>query len=246
MPSFESIQAGARSVCLLAALLAWGAPAAPAAAQQPDADSKTNSPAPNPAKAVGGQPGDSASPTAGAPPDKPVAVASSDLSSLDRLLPIGKSARKVTIPTVDDDGRLESVVTMGTITRVDQENFELEKVVLTSFDKPDSAAADAPPTTTVITLLSARYHAPTRVLVSDQRVTIRKPTLFLSGDSLRYDSATGNAHIIGKSYTLITEAPREEAAPPPDELDDDLDDFEDTEEPRSLARPGPNPPPTRQ
>lgn len=240
MPSSDPISSVLRPVCLLAVLLV------PAAAQEagpaPAAAAKAASAAADPGK--GPKAGEGKAPEAEA--NQTVAVASSDLSSLDRLLPVGKSARKVTVPTVDEDGRLESVVTMGTITRVDEENFDLQKVVLTSFDKPDPAVPSAPPSATVITLLTARYHAPTRVLVSDQRVTIRKPTLFLSGDSLRYDSATGNAHILGKSYALITEAPRIEPEPPAEDADDDLEDFEDSEEPKTPATPGPTPPPTRQ
>jgi hypothetical protein len=141
-------------------------------------------------------------------PGQSVQVATSDLSSLNRLLPIGKTARKVTVPTVDEEGRLTSVVTMGAITRVDEDNFDLEKVVLTSYDQPDAETPAAAPSTTVITLINARYHAPTRLLVSERPVTIRKPTLFLTGDSLRYDSAAGRALMKGNTRAIITDAPR--------------------------------------
>jgi len=152
-----------------------------------------------------------AAPEKPATPGTAVEVASSDLSSLNRLLPVGKTARKVTVPTVDVDGRLTSVVTMNAITRVDDEYFDLEKVVLTSYDEPDENAPEAAPSTTVITLTRARYHAPSRVLVSDAPVTIRKPTLYLRGDSLHYDSAAGRAVIKGRSEAVITDA----AAPGP-------------------------------
>jgi len=140
-------------------------------------------------------------------PGQPVPVAASDLSSLNRLLPVGKTARKVTVPTVDEEGRLTSVVTMGAITRIDEDHFDLEKVVLTSFDHGEEKGPSASPDQTVITLITARYHAPTRVLVSDRPVTVRKPNLLLKGDSLHYDSASGRSFIKGHSLLLITDAP---------------------------------------
>jgi hypothetical protein len=169
----------------------------------------------------------SAGPASAEPAENAVAVAASDLSSLDRLLPVGKTARKVTVPTVDEEGLLTSVVTMGSITRLDEDNFSLEKVVMTSYDEAASASSTAERSRTVIRLLSARYHAPTRVLVSDEPVTIQKPTLFMSGDSLRYDSAAGRAVIKGNAKALIMETPRVEPDPEPDEAGDDLDEEDD-------------------
>ena len=145
---------------------------------------------------------------------QPVVVAASDLSSLNRLLPVGKTARRVTVPTVNDEGVLTSLATMGAITRLDDENFLLEDVVLTSFGRPaeDGGASED---STIITLISGRYHAPTRFLHSDQEVSIRKPGLVMTGDSLQYDSAAGLALMKGKTKALITDAPTPAPDSPP-------------------------------
>ena len=149
------------------------------------------------------------------PPGQPVAVAASDLSSLNRLLPVGKTARRVTVPTVNVEGVLTSLVTMGAITRLDDENFLLEDVVLTSFGRPveEGTTSDE---ATIITLISGRYHAPTRFLHSDQEVSIRKPGLVMTGDSLQYDSAAGIALMKGKTKALITDAPSPAPDSPPE------------------------------
>ena len=149
------------------------------------------------------------------PPGQPVAVAASDLSSLNRLLPVGKTARRVTVPTVNEEGVLTSLVTMGAITRLDDENFLLEDVVLTSFGRPveEGTTSDE---ATIITLISGRYHAPTRFLHSDQEVSIRKPGLVMTGDSLQYDSAAGIALMKGKTKALITDAPSPAPHSPPE------------------------------
>ena len=149
-----------------------------------------------------------------APPGQPVVVAASDLSSLNRLLPVGKTARRVTVPTVNEEGVLTSLVTMGAITRLDDENFLLEDVVLTSFDRPTEEGTTSDEAT-IITLISGRYHAPTRFLHSDQEVSIRKPGLVMTGDSLQYDSAAGIALMKGKTKALITDAPSPAPDSPP-------------------------------
>jgi hypothetical protein len=149
-----------------------------------------------------------------APPGQPVTVAASDLSSLNRLLPVGKTARRVTVPTVNEEGVLTSLVTMGAITRLDDENFLLEDVVLTSFGRPTEEGTTSDEAT-IITLISGRYHAPTRFLHSDQEVSIRKPGLVMTGDSLQYDSAAGIALMKGKTKALITDAPSPAPDSPP-------------------------------
>lgn len=148
-------------------------------------------------------------------PGQPVAVAASDLSSLNRLLPVGKTARRVTVPTVNEEGVLTSLVTMGAITRLDDENFLLEDVVLTSFGRPAEEGTTSDEAT-IITLISGRYHAPTRFLHSDQEVSIRKPGLVMTGDSLQYDSAAGIALMKGKTKALITDAPSPDPDSPPE------------------------------
>lgn len=187
-------------------------------------------------------------PSAVAPPvagqDMPVAV--SDLTSLNRLLPVGKTAHRVTVPTVDEEGHLTSVITMGSITRLDEENFRLEKVVLTSFEPaaaPDGqlAPATAAPEETVIRLVEATYHAPTRVLISEKPVTVRKPTIFLSGNSLHYDSAAGRAVMKGQTRAILTElAPPDPPDEPTEEPMDDEDD-EISPEPKAPAAAPANP-----
>lgn len=167
-----------------------------------------------PAAATGGAAATGPEKSGETPPGQPVAVAASDLSSLNRLLPVGKTARRVTVPTVNEEGVLTSLVTMGAITRLDDENFLLEDVVLTSFGRPveEGTTSDE---ATIITLISGRYHAPTRFLHSDQEVSIRKPGLVMTGDSLQYDSAAGIALMKGKTKALITDAPSPAPDSPP-------------------------------
>ena len=128
---------------------------------------------------------------------------------------MGKTARRVTVPTVNEEGVLTSLVTMGAITRLDDENFLLEDVVLTSFGRPAEEGTTSDEAT-IITLISGRYHAPTRFLHSDQEVSIRKPGLVMTGDSLQYNSAAGIALMKGKTKALITDAPSPDPDSPPE------------------------------
>ena len=65
---------------------------------------------------------------------------------------------------------------------------------------------------TVITLIDGRYHAPTRLLISERKVTVQKPSLFLTGASLTYDSGAGRAVMKGPNMAVISDAPRPAAA----------------------------------
>ena len=183
------------------------------AAAAPSAGAAPGPPAPT--AAVGGATSTEPEKVGEPSPGQPVAVAASDLSSLNRLLPVGKTARRVTVPTVNEEGVLTSLVTMGAITRLDDENFLLEDVVLTSFGRPAEEGTTSDEAT-IITLISGRYHAPTRFLHSDQEVSIRKPGLVMTGDSLQYNSAAGIALMKGKTKALITDAPSPDPDSPPE------------------------------
>ncbi len=216
------LTAALRAACAAAALAAGAAASAQTQAQAPPLPPSPAPPAAPPTAAGAEAPARA--------PGEPIPVAASDLTSLNRLLPVGKTARRVTVPTVDAEGRLTSVASFGSVTRIDEDTFFLEKVVLTSFDPalaggPTAPAADPPPEETVIRLIDGRYHASTRVLVSDKRVTMHKPTVFVSGSSLHYDCATGRAKM-GPTYTLITESPRPVDGPGEEDADDSQDDLE--------------------
>lgn len=148
-----------------------------------------------------------------------VEVGQTDLGGLDKLLPIGKTARKVTLPAVDAQNRLSSVTTIAKITRLDQENFLLDKVDITSLDHDHPDPATGQPEKTEMKIASGTYNHSTKILASDRPFSIRWPTMHLAGQTLIYDSLAGHALIKGHSQLLIAppRPPAGAASPSPAE-----------------------------
>lgn len=184
------------SIWLIAAALALAGGEARAQAAAPSVD-----PAADGQNEAAGEP-DTAE-TGKTEKGQPVEVGQADFAGIDKLLPIGKTARKVTLPAVDAQNRLSSVTTIGKITRLDQENFLLDKVDITSLnhDRPDPATGQAEKTE--MKIASGTYNHSTKILASDRPFSIRWPTMHLSGQTLIYDSLAGHALIKGHSQLLM-------------------------------------------
>lgn len=154
-----------------------------------------------------------------APPPPPeagskVQLASADLGGLNTLLPVGKTARKVVVPSIDEDGVLTSVTRMGRITRIDEDHFALENVLLRSFDVDKIDPATGKPEITAVKISKGIYVSSERKLTSDRPVHITKPGLETIGESLVYWSVEGHAVLKGHSETVLTDL--QAPAPPPD------------------------------
>jgi hypothetical protein len=146
-----------------------------------------------------------ATPAPATEPGKPMQLASSDLGGLNALLPIGKSARKVVVPSIDEEGILTSVTRMGKITRIDEDHFALENVVLTSFDNETTDPATGKPETTVVKVSKGVYIASEKKLVSDRPAHISRPRLEMVGESLIYWSVEGHAILKGHTELILTD-----------------------------------------
>jgi hypothetical protein len=133
----------------------------------------------------------SASRRTGAASAAPAPVISGAMNGLDQLLPVGKSAERVSLPGLDATGQLLSVTRIDKITRIDEENFALEGLRITSFDNRPTDPATERPLPTVIQIPRGTYHRPTRTLKSEEPCRITKPEFDLAGESLIYQSEEG-------------------------------------------------------
>jgi hypothetical protein len=138
---------------------------------------------------------------------KPMELGTSDLGGLNALLPVGKSARKVIVPSIDEEGVLTSVTRMAKITRIDEDHFALENVVLTSFDAENTDPATGQPETTVVKISKGMYIASKKQLVSERPVHISRPGLEMTGESLIYWSVEGHAILKGHTEAILTDMP---------------------------------------
>ncbi len=137
------------------------------------------------------------------------ATAEGGLGSLDTLLPVGKSARKLIIPSLDDRQRLASLVKIDKVTRVDEEHLALRDIKFSTFEY-DEGHPDAPPTETIVRLITATYHLPTKVLTSREFTRITKPGLVMTGTGLIYDAVKDIALLSGPGEGILESEPSAE------------------------------------
>jgi hypothetical protein len=113
------------------------------------------------------------------------------MKGLDQLLPVGKFAERVSLPRVGETGQLLSVTRIDKITRIDEENFALEGLSITSFESRRPDPVTQRPLPTIIQIPRGIYHSPTKTLKSDEPCRITKPEFDLAGESLIYRSEEG-------------------------------------------------------
>jgi hypothetical protein len=136
--------------------------------------------------------------TARAVPVNPAA-----LGGLDQLLPVGKSAEGVKLPTLSEEGRLLSVTRIEKVTRIDEENYGIEGLRIVSFDPERLDPQTGKPLSTTMEVLKGTYHGPTKTLKSDHPCKMTKPEFDLTGDSLVYQSAEGIGVMKGNVKMII-------------------------------------------
>jgi hypothetical protein len=148
-------------------------------------------------------------------------------TALDRLIPIGKSSEKVTLPSFNETGQLTSLINIDRVTRLDADRFSLHGLTLMEYDpttapKPSTEAAGdkkntAQPTTRM-DLLDGVLLQSSQTIISDRRSRIVKPEFEIVGDSLNYRASDGVGHMRGRVQLLLRDnaaSPTKKNAPKP-------------------------------
>lgn len=128
---------------------------------------------------------------AGAAAPAPEKLPAPALGGMDQLLPVGKTALEVTVPTLDDLGRLVSLTEIERVTRTDDTHFRLEGLTLTSFEPERLDPGTGRPLATQIRIEAGLYDATARTLTTETPCAIQKPEFLLNGQGLVYDSQSG-------------------------------------------------------
>lgn len=117
-----------------------------------------------------------------------------------KMLPIGEKHLILEIPSFKD-GAPSSTVKAASMTRMDDENMLLERMDIRLFGPPAQSDRDMR-----VQLRTAIYHMPTHVLASDERSRISRMDFDLQGDSLVFDTATGQGKMVGNVKMVIFDA----------------------------------------
>ncbi len=139
-------------------------------------------------------------------PDRPATPGSADpqdapaqgLGAFGRVLPIGEKNIDVKIPSFRD-GIPSSTVRATSMTRVDDENMQMESMDIPLYGQSHEKDVR-------IQLLTAAYHMPSQILSSDRRSRVSRDDFKLEGDTMIFDTRTGQGKMAGNVRMVIFDA----------------------------------------
>jgi hypothetical protein len=137
--------------------------------------------------------------TPAATPQAP-AVPTSGLYAFGKMLPLGQAHRDMEIPSFKN-GAPASMVQAKTMTRTDDENMFLEQMNIWMYGPPGEAEKDLR-----VQFRTAIYHMPSNIIASEERSRISRSDFDLQGDSLIFDTASGQGKMVGNVKMVLHDA----------------------------------------
>ena len=120
------------------------------------------------------------------------------------LLPLGKTNHDVRLPGYED-GVLTSLVLAETLTPVDKEELEMEKITIDMFEEGRASMT--------IQMKSGSYLMPKSLLSSNETTTITRADFTITGESLDFNTK----HRFGRMRGKVTAVFKESAIKPEEE-----------------------------
>lgn len=130
--------------------------------------------------------------------DESAAQTTQGLGAFGKVMPIGEKNIDVKIPSFRD-GIPSSTVRATAMTRVDDENMTMESMDIRLYG--DTHSKDVR-----IQLPTAAYHMPSQILSSDQRSRVSREDFKLEGDTMIFDTRTGQGKMSGNVRMVIYDA----------------------------------------
>ncbi|QIF02056.1 hypothetical protein [Roseimicrobium sp. ORNL1] len=167
-------------------------------AQKPTAEGKKEGKGKGKAKAEDGEkPKEAAASAATA---QGPAVPTTGLYAFGKMLPLGQAHRDMEIPSFKN-GAPSSMLQAKTMTRTDEENMFLEQMNIWMYGPPGEADKDLR-----VQLRTAIYHMPSNIIASEERSRITRSDFDLQGDSLIFDTASGQGKMVGNVTMVLHDA----------------------------------------
>jgi hypothetical protein len=128
----------------------------------------------------------------------PATSASGGESLTNIPLPIGHEAKGLVLPDFDLEGHLRGKFVAGTARRIDQEHIGFQDLRITTFTPENQLDLQIDMRTSVLDLK-------TRILISQERTTVRRADFNIIGDSVQFDTNTRTGRLIGNVKMVITD-----------------------------------------
>lgn len=139
----------------------------------------------------------------------PAATPQSKDKSFDVPIPIGHSAKGIRIPIYAPDGDLQMIFESEIAFRVDEQQLKMTQLKIATYTggKPEMS----------IDMPQGFFDLKTRVLSSDDPVTIRRPDLEMTGSHMTFDTQTRMGKFTGPVRMLVYNVNPEAPQPSPQE-----------------------------
>lgn len=121
-------------------------------------------------------------------------------NTLDVPIPVGHGAKGVRLPYYDETGALQMFFNIKDAFRVDEGHLSMKDLMIETYD-PDGKAALS------INMPSSLLDLKTRIIHSQNTVTIRRADLEVTGSDMTFNSATRKGVFKGPTRTLLFAAP---------------------------------------
>ncbi len=113
-------------------------------------------------------------------------------------LPIGHEAKGLVLPDFDLEGHLRGKFVAGTARRIDQEHIGFQDLKITTFTPENQLDLE-------IDMHTSVFDLKTRILISQERTTVRRADFNIIGDSVQFDTNTRTGRLIGNVKMVITQ-----------------------------------------
>lgn len=123
----------------------------------------------------------------------------SGLRNFGQMIPLGSRSRGVRIPAFDSDGKPGSLIVADAMTRIDDTQLYSEKMVIQVF-------AEKKEEDMRIDVKTGIYNMDEQILTSEERSRVSRPDFQIEGDSMVYDTKTGQGKMAGRVEMIIFDA----------------------------------------
>ena len=120
-------------------------------------------------------------------------------------IPKGHDSKGLKIPYSDEKGRLQMTFNIGTATRIDDDHVQMADLNIETFDEAGNSEMK-------IALPTSVLDTRTRIISSNQHVTIQRADFELTGESLEFNTQTKEGKLGGGVRMLIYNLSNETAA----------------------------------
>lgn len=111
-------------------------------------------------------------------------------------IPVNHNAEGIKLPDLDENGRLKALFEIGTALRVNENELEMSNLKIETY-------ADDGSVEMLVEMPSSRLHLQTRVLTSEQPITIRRSDFEITGGNVTFNVKTRYGHFKGPVKMLI-------------------------------------------